>query len=29
VKIDAMKSAGIHVANSPAALGETMLHAMR
>jgi succinyl-CoA synthetase alpha subunit len=29
VKIDAMKSAGIHVANSPAALGETMLHARR
>ncbi|MEX3933884.1 succinate--CoA ligase subunit alpha [Paraburkholderia phymatum] len=28
-KIDAMRSAGIHVAQSPAALGETMLHAMR
>ncbi len=28
-KIDAMKSAGIFVADSPAALGETMLHAMR
>ncbi|BCQ24964.1 succinate--CoA ligase subunit alpha [Caballeronia sp. NK8] len=28
-KIDAMKSAGIHVADSPATLGETMLHAIR
>ncbi len=28
-KIDAMRSAGIHVAQSPAALGETMLQAMR
>jgi succinyl-CoA synthetase alpha subunit len=28
-KIDAMKSAGIFVADSPAALGETMVHAMR
>jgi succinyl-CoA synthetase alpha subunit len=28
-KIDAMKSAGIHVADSPAALGETMMRAMR
>jgi succinyl-CoA synthetase alpha subunit len=28
-KIDAMRSAGIFVADSPAALGETMLHAMR
>jgi succinyl-CoA synthetase alpha subunit len=28
-KIDAMKAAGIHVADSPAALGETMLRAMR
>jgi succinyl-CoA synthetase alpha subunit len=28
-KIDAMRSAGIHVAQSPAALGETMLKAMR
>ncbi|WP_244816868.1 succinate--CoA ligase subunit alpha [Caballeronia sp. Lep1P3] len=28
-KIDAMKSAGIRVADSPAALGETMLRAMR
>lgn len=28
-KIDAMRSAGIHVAQSPAALGETMLRAMR
>ncbi|MEM5434530.1 succinate--CoA ligase subunit alpha [Paraburkholderia diazotrophica] len=28
-KIDALRSAGIHVAQSPAALGETMLHAMR
>jgi succinyl-CoA synthetase alpha subunit len=28
-KIDAMKAAGIHVAASPAALGETMLHALR
>lgn len=28
-KIDAMKAAGIHVAASPAALGETMLQALR
>jgi len=28
-KIDAMKAAGIHVADSPAALGETMVRAMR
>src|SRR6266702_2186143 len=28
-KIDAMRSAGIHVAQSPAALGETMLKAMQ
>ena len=28
-KIDAMKSAGIHVADSPAALGETMVRAIR
>ncbi|WP_341316205.1 succinate--CoA ligase subunit alpha [Paraburkholderia sp. IMGN_8] len=28
-KIDAMRAAGIHVAQSPAALGETMLAAMR
>ncbi|SPB14910.1 succinyl-CoA synthetase subunit alpha [Caballeronia novacaledonica] len=28
-KIDAMKSAGIYVADSPAALGETMVRAMR
>jgi succinyl-CoA synthetase alpha subunit len=28
-KIDAMRAAGIHVAQSPAALGETMLKAMR
>ena len=28
-KIDAMRSAGIHVAQSPAALGETMLRAMQ
>jgi succinyl-CoA synthetase alpha subunit len=28
-KIDAMRSAGVHVAQSPAALGETMLQAMR
>ena len=28
-KIDAMKSAGIHVAESPAALGSTMLMAMK
>ena len=28
-KIDAMRSAGIHVSDSPAALGETMLEAMR
>jgi succinyl-CoA synthetase alpha subunit len=28
-KIDAMRSAGIHVAQSPAALGETMLQAIR
>jgi succinyl-CoA synthetase alpha subunit len=28
-KIDAMKSAGIHVADSPAALGETMVRAKR
>ncbi|MBN06430.1 MAG: succinate--CoA ligase subunit alpha, partial [Rhodospirillaceae bacterium] len=28
-KIDAMRSAGIRVSDSPAALGETMLEAMR
>ena len=28
-KIDAMKRAGIHVADSPAAIGETMLAAMQ